>query len=74
MKNYSKILIIVIIALNVLYAIGTLLVFYKTGSEPTVLTTAFYGFTTVELWQLATIKKHKITKTETTKTEITKEN
>jgi len=60
MKNYSKNLIIVIIVLNVLYAIGVLLVFYKTSIEPIALTTAFYSFTTVELWQLATIKKNKI--------------
>lgn len=60
MKNFSKNLIISIIVLNVLFSIGAMIVFAITGNEPVALISAWFLFTTGELWQLATIKKHKI--------------
>jgi len=46
--------------LNIGFAIGVLYVFLKVGSEPTTLVTAWFAFTTGELWMLAGIKKNKI--------------
>lgn len=61
-KNYSKYIVTCIIALNVLFTIAILYVFSHTGNEPSTLISAFFAFTTVELWSLAGIKKKKIEK------------
>jgi hypothetical protein len=61
-KNYSKYIVACIIALNVLFTIAILYVFNHTGNEPSTLISAFFAFTTVELWSLAGIKKKKIEK------------
>ena len=61
-KNYSKYIVTCIIALNVLFTIAILYVFNHTGNEPRTLISAFFAFTTVELWSLAGIKKKKIEK------------
>lgn len=55
--KYSKIIVGIVIALNVLFTIGVLLVYLKTGSEPTTLIGCWFGFTTGELWLTASIKK-----------------
>lgn len=54
--RYSKIIVAAIIALNTLFTIGILAVFWHTGSEPGVLVGAWFAFTTGELWALAKIK------------------
>ena len=51
-----------IVLLNVLFTAGVLKVFWHTGNEPSVLIGSWFGFTTVELWTLAGIKKKKIEK------------
>lgn len=56
---FSKIVVSVVIALNVLFTIAVLKIFLKTSSEPTVLITMWFGFTTAELWNLAGITKTK---------------
>lgn len=60
--QYSKYIVAFIIALNVFFTLGVLYVFIRTGNEPSTLVGAFFGFTTVELWSLAGIKKKKIEK------------
>jgi len=41
---------------------GIMILFLKKGSEPVALIGAWFSFTTVELWNLAKIKRHKIDK------------
>lgn len=61
-NQYSKILVSIIVLINILFVIATMYLYYLKGTEPVALITAFFGFTTVELWNLATIKKKKIDK------------
>lgn len=56
---FSKIVVLSVIALNVIFTITVLSVFLETSSEPTSLVVAWFSFTTVELWSLAGIKKAK---------------
>lgn len=53
-----------IIAMNSGFAIAVLYVFLRIGAEPTVLVTAWFTFTTGELWLLSGIKKNEIKKGE----------
>ena len=57
--RFSKRIVSLVIALNVLFTVAVLCVFIRTGSEPMTLVGAFFTFTTVELWSLASIKKKK---------------
>ena len=61
MKFASKI-VSAVVALNVLATIAFLYAFIKVGSEPGILIGAWFGFTTGELWMLASIKKTKVKK------------
>lgn len=61
-KEYSKIIVSLIIIINILFTIAIMILFLKQGSEPASLIVAWFSFTTVELWNLATIKKRKIDK------------
>lgn len=54
---FSKLIVISVILLNVVFTGAILWVFLKTSSEPSSLVVAWFGFTTVELWSLAGIKK-----------------
>lgn len=65
MKKYSKKIVAWIITLNTIFAIAVLFIFFRIGNEPTSLIAAWFGFTTVELWSLAGIKKREIKKDET---------
>lgn len=56
---FSKVIVSVVIALNVLFTIAVLLIFLNTSCEPTGLIAAWFSFTTIELWSLAGIKKAK---------------
>ena len=56
----SKILVPIIILLNLIFTAFILWIFYKTQTEPTTLITCWFGFTTGELWLMATIKKEKV--------------
>lgn len=56
---YSKVIVAVVIVLNVLFTAAVLYVFEKTGSEPSTLITAWFAFTTGELFMLSSIKKVK---------------
>ena len=58
--SYSKVIVAVVIALNIIFAAAVLAVFWHTGAEPAALVAAWFGFTTGELWILAGIKKSKM--------------
>ena len=60
MQKFSKKIVAMIIFLNLAFTIAVLYTFLKVGSEPTVLITAWFGFTTGELWLLSGITKKKI--------------
>lgn len=60
--QYSKLIVLVVIGLNIAFTIKVLKVFTLTGQEPSTLIGAWFSFTTVELWNLARIKKKKIDK------------
>ena len=58
--NFSKLVVALVLFLNIVFTAIILLIFYATGNEPPALIAAWFGFTGVELWSLATIKKSKI--------------
>ena len=60
--KYSKVLVAVIVALNIIFTSAVLIVFYHTSNEPTVLVGAWFSFFAVELLNIAGIKKKKIEK------------
>lgn len=60
--KFSKMIVILVIMLNILFTIGVLLVVNNTGVEPTVLVGSWFTFTTGELWILSSIRKKKINK------------
>lgn len=54
--RFSKLIVLLVILLNVMFTIGTLYVFLKVGSEPGILIGSWFAFTTTELWSLAMLK------------------
>jgi len=58
--NFSKKIITGVIIANVLFSVAVLGLFLKTQKEPVTLIGTWFGFTTVEVWNLASIKKTKI--------------
>ena len=58
--KFSKFIVTLVILLNVSFTVAVLYVFLRIGSEPTALISAWFGFTTIELWALAGIKKREI--------------
>lgn len=58
--NFSKSIVALILFLNIAFTIVVLTIFFFTGNEPPALIASWFGFTGVELWQLAVIKKNKI--------------
>jgi len=58
--KFSKIIVALVILLNAAFTVAVLFIFYRVGTEPTTLIGAWFGFTTVELWALAGIKKREI--------------
>ena len=59
---FSKLIVTFVILANVLFTASVLFVFLRTSCEPMTLIGSWFAFTTVELWQLATIKKRKVDK------------
>lgn len=57
--KYSKLIVMVVIVLNVLFTAAVLYVFLKIGSEPSTLIASWFAFTTGELFMLSSIKKVK---------------
>ena len=60
--KFSKFIVSLVILLNAAFTAAVLFIFYKVGTEPTTLIAAWFGFTTVELWALAGIKKKEVEK------------
>jgi len=60
MNKFSKKIVALVVMLNVAFTAAVFYAFLKVGSEPTTLTTAWFAFTTGELWMLAGIRKAKI--------------
>ena len=58
--RFSKGIVTFIIIANIAFTAAILYVFLKTSCEPTALVGSWFAFTTVELWQLANIKKQKV--------------
>lgn len=58
--RFSKFIVSLVIFLNVMFTLAVLYVFLNIGNEPTTLITAWFAFTTGELWMLASIRKKKI--------------
>jgi hypothetical protein len=58
--KFSKAIVALVILMNAAFTVAVLFIFYKVGTEPTSLIAAWFGFTTVELWALAGIKKREI--------------
>ena len=67
--RFSKFIVTLVILLNVGFTVAVLYAFLRVGSEPTALISAWFGFTTIELWALAGIKKREI-ETQNDKEEI----
>ena len=58
--KFSKAIVSLVIILNAAFTVAVLFIFYRVGAEPVTLIGAWFGFTTVELWALAGIKKREI--------------
>lgn len=56
---FSKVIVLSVISLNVIFTLAVLYIFTKTSTEPSSLIVAWFSFTTIELWSLAGIKKAK---------------
>lgn len=62
--KFSKAIVSLVIILNAAFTVAVLFIFYRVGTEPVTLIGAWFGFTTVELWALAGIKKREIDKSD----------
>lgn len=60
MFKFSNLVVVAVIVMNLWFTDRMLDAFIIVGSEPTVLTGAFFSFTVGELWLLKDIKKIKI--------------
>ena len=58
-SKFSKLIVVLVILLNAVFASAVLCVFWHTGGEPTALVTAWFAFTTGELLAMANIKNKK---------------
>lgn len=57
--RYSKLIVALVILLNTGFTGIVLYLFLRTGNEPSALIAAWFAFTTVEVWSLASITKKK---------------
>lgn len=58
--KFDKLIVLLVIVLNILFVVADFYVVIKTGIEPIATVTAWFAFTTGELWLLASIKKVKV--------------
>ena len=68
--KFSKWIVALVILLNAAFTVAVLFIFYWIGTEPTALIGAWFGFTTVELWAMAGIKRKEIEMEENRKENI----
>lgn len=59
-EDFSKKWIRRLLLFTVLFVVVILVLFWKTGNEPSVLIGSVFAMITGELWSMATIKKSKI--------------
>lgn len=59
-NRFSKFIVAAVVILNAIFTAAVLYVFLKVGSEPVVLIGAWFGFTTGELWLVASVTKAKV--------------
>jgi hypothetical protein len=59
--KFSKIVVAGIILSNIIFVIAVLWIFLTLGVEPIATITAWFAFTTGELWALSGIKKKEVT-------------
>lgn len=62
--RFSKVIVATVVGLNVAFTAVVLWLFLQTSNEPTALITAWFAFTTGELWALAAIKRKEANKNE----------
>ncbi len=60
--KFSKKIVTLVVLLNAAFTAAVLYIFLKVGNEPTTLIGTWFGFTTIELWALAGIRKKEIEK------------
>lgn len=60
--RFSKLMVLIVLVLNILFALKVFQIVEEGFQEPTALVGAWFSFTTVELWSLASIKKRKESK------------
>jgi hypothetical protein len=56
LTRFSKKIVAVIIAANIVFTAAVLYIFVRTGAEPAALIVSWFGFTTGELGALAGLK------------------
>jgi len=57
--KFSKLIVMLVVALNTGFSLAVLYIFLRTQQEPTSLIVAWFAFTTGELWMLSGIKKRE---------------
>ena len=57
--NFSKAIVLSVICANIIFSSAVMYIFLRTSAEPSTLVMSWFGFTTAELWSLASIKKTK---------------
>lgn len=57
--EFSKLVVMLVVLVNCGFAGVVLYIFANKGVEPTALITAWFAFTTGELWALSKIKREK---------------
>jgi flagellar basal body-associated protein FliL len=57
--KFSKKIVVLIVAINSIFAAAVLIVFWHTGNEPAALVAAWFAFTTGELWALSKVTREK---------------
>ena len=60
MGKFSKKIVALVVGLNAVFTAAVFYAFLRVGHEPTTLITAWFAFTTGELWMLAGIRKAKL--------------
>jgi len=62
--QFSKVVVVTVLMLNILFTISVLVVFWHTSTEPSSLIASWFAFTTSELGLTAFVKGKKIKKGE----------
>ena len=58
--RFSKSIVTLVVILNTLFAASVLYIYFRIGSEPVALISAWFAFTTGELFLLSKIKRDEI--------------